>query len=249
MARPRKVGLDYFPHDTDASDDEKIQGLLIEHGPEGYGVYFMLVERAYRNDGAILDLSDEMQLKVLAHKMHVDSSSLQNIIKTCAKLGLFAASEWETHQILTSAGMQSRWDAVNELRKGGRERANQSKNKGSSPKNSRKSTQSKVKKSKEKKSILVDHADSFEEFWSAYPKRAGSNPRKRALESYAKAIRNGAKASEILAGLSAYVKAISDKVGTEFVAQATTWLNQERWKDDYHVPERKLPSIYANRNY
>ena len=43
MARPRKEGLDYFPHDTDAASDEKIEALTIIYGAKGYAFYFILL--------------------------------------------------------------------------------------------------------------------------------------------------------------------------------------------------------------
>lgn len=36
MARPRKEGLGYFPHDTDAVNDEKIEALRALYGNDGY---------------------------------------------------------------------------------------------------------------------------------------------------------------------------------------------------------------------
>lgn len=52
MARPIKEGLDYFPHDTDAStQDDKIETLEASYGNDGYATYFKLLERIYRNGG------------------------------------------------------------------------------------------------------------------------------------------------------------------------------------------------------
>lgn len=44
MARPLKEGMDYFPHDTDASDDEKIEALRAIYGNDGYAFYFILLD-------------------------------------------------------------------------------------------------------------------------------------------------------------------------------------------------------------
>lgn len=71
----------------------------------------------------------------------------------------------------------------------------------------------------------------FGEFWAAYPKRDGDNPRKTAARAYAKVIRQGAKPAALMAAVKAYAAelAAKDRIGTEFVAQASTWLNQERF--------------------
>lgn len=36
MARPRKEGMDYFPHDTDAVNDTKIESLRMLYGNDGH---------------------------------------------------------------------------------------------------------------------------------------------------------------------------------------------------------------------
>ena len=71
----------------------------------------------------------------------------------------------------------------------------------------------------------------FPEFWAAYPKRDGDNPRKTAVRAYAKAIRRGVKPETLMTAVRAYAEELAAKgrIGTEFVAQASTWLNQERF--------------------
>lgn len=75
----------------------------------------------------------------------------------------------------------------------------------------------------------------FAAFWSAYPKRAGTNPRKPALAAYVKALKGGADPAAIEAGVEAYAAQLvaSNKICTEYVKQAASWLNSEGWKDDY----------------
>jgi hypothetical protein len=73
----------------------------------------------------------------------------------------------------------------------------------------------------------------FEKFWSVYPKREGSNPKKTALASFTKHLKKGTDPELIIRGARAYAdecRSISEK---KFVAQAATWLNQERWDDIY----------------
>ncbi|MDR7040513.1 uncharacterized protein YdaU (DUF1376 family) [Methylobacterium sp. BE186] len=81
--------------------------------------------------------------------------------------------------------------------------------------------------------------DRFEEFWSAYPKRRGDNPRKSAAKAYSAAIRRGATHTAIMAGVTGYAAELREagKLETEFVAQAATWLNQERYERFATKPE------------
>jgi len=42
---------EYFSHDYDARNDDKIQRLVYDLGWEGYGLYWALIEMLYQNDG------------------------------------------------------------------------------------------------------------------------------------------------------------------------------------------------------
>lgn len=74
----------------------------------------------------------------------------------------------------------------------------------------------------------------FEEFWEAYPSRGQSqNPKKPARDKFAKAVKAGADPQVIIAAAHRYTAAAKKDgiFGTGKVAQAQTWLNQERWDD------------------
>jgi hypothetical protein len=73
----------------------------------------------------------------------------------------------------------------------------------------------------------------FEQFWKAYPKREGANPKEPARKKFQWAISNGATADEIIEGAKAYASEIgrTGKANSGFVARALTWLTESRWKD------------------
>lgn len=86
--------------------------------------------------------------------------------------------------------------------------------------------------------------DLFNEFWKAYPRRAGSNPKNRALKAWRARIRSGAKPSDIMAGLRRYAAFVdaTGKAGTEFVMQAATFLGpDERWTESWALDRAKAP--------
>lgn len=72
-----------------------------------------------------------------------------------------------------------------------------------------------------------------EEFWPAYPKRDGANPRKPARDKFLIAVKSGHDPQAIIGGLRRYAGdlAKSNQIGTKYVAQAVTWINQARWED------------------
>jgi uncharacterized protein YdaU (DUF1376 family) len=73
--------------------------------------------------------------------------------------------------------------------------------------------------------------EGFEAFWQAYPKRDGSNPRMPAHKAWLVAVKSGTDPQTIIAAAKAYATDPSTKVGTPYVAQAVTWLHQQRWQD------------------
>jgi biotin operon repressor len=75
----------------------------------------------------------------------------------------------------------------------------------------------------------------FETFWRIYPHRgAFSDPKKPAREKFDAAVKRGVDPAAIIAGAEKY-RAHIEQHGTEarFVAQAKTWLNEERWAQVY----------------
>ena len=74
----------------------------------------------------------------------------------------------------------------------------------------------------------------FSDFWAAYPRRRGSNPKAPAEKKFCAAVSSGIDPERIINSAKAYADELRDlqQLGSQFVAQAQTWLNQKRW-DDY----------------
>ena len=108
MARPTKLGLDYFPHDTHTDEDTALQLLEAEFGLDGYAVYFKLLESIYAQAYAKQWGEDECLL--FAKKMGaVTVPKLSEIIKGCIRRSLFDEGVYNLFQILTSKAIQQRW--------------------------------------------------------------------------------------------------------------------------------------------
>lgn len=91
--------------------------------------------------------------------------------------------------------------------------------------------------------------DRFEEFWSTYPHRGKhQDPKKPAQDKWERKVRGGADPAEIIAGAKAYADTVrSERIEPQHVAQAVTWLNQERWAD-CKEPELTQEEIAALRS-
>jgi len=82
----------------------------------------------------------------------------------------------------------------------------------------------------------------FDTFWQLYPHRGSfSDPKKSAWTKFAAAVGRGVNPSVIIAGAQRYRDHVErDGVEPRFVAQAATWLNQERWALLYEPEPARL---------
>lgn len=158
MARPKKEGLDYFPHDTDAVNDEKIEALRMLYGNDGYAFYFILLERIYRTNNAELDVSDAETIQILSRKIAITPQKFEQILETCFKRDCFDQEAYEERGVLTSDGIKKRMAPVVEKRQKMRRLYSKDKKEDSSEvsasetkKKPDKVKKRKVKESKEKK--------------------------------------------------------------------------------------------------
>lgn len=103
----------------------------------------------------------------------------------------------------------------------------------------------------DKENTLVPSADGtsgysseFEEFWSAYPKREGNNPKKPALKAWNARLRSGVKAQELILAAKRYAeKSRSDgSYGTKFVKLASTFIGpDDHWREALNSNIHRLP--------
>lgn len=73
--------------------------------------------------------------------------------------------------------------------------------------------------------------DDFDEFWKAYPKRDGANPKAPARKAFFAAVKAGTEPSKIIAGALSCAVRDRDKIGTPYIPQAVKWLRDKRWED------------------
>ena len=152
MARPRKQGMDYFPHDCDSRNDLKIRKLRAVYGNDGYATYFILLENIYRQKHYELEIMDEETILILSEECKLDVQNFKQILLKCIDLELFDKKAYEERKVLTSDAIKKRTEPIETARNRKREWSN-SKGLGvMDVQNTGESTQSKVKESKGKES-------------------------------------------------------------------------------------------------
>ncbi len=123
MSRPSKSGLDYFPHDTDATTNEKLEVLQSLYGNDGYAFYFKLCERIYHSENAELDVSNADAVALFCRKyLLIPPERFQEILRIALKLGCFDAEAYEQRKVLTSEAIKRIAGVVFEKRKEMQER-------------------------------------------------------------------------------------------------------------------------------
>ena len=82
----------------------------------------------------------------------------------------------------------------------------------------------------EEESPIIPFSD-FDQFWELYPLKLA---KQKAEKSFNKAIKGGVTAKVIIDGVLAFVE-FENRKGTQrkYLPHPTTWLNGERWNDDY----------------
>lgn len=80
----------YFQHDTNASQDEKIMGLLKDHGLEGLALFWIMVELIHQQpDGSMKIDAFDSNVQMYAGAFGKDKERLFNVRSTFVQRGLF----------------------------------------------------------------------------------------------------------------------------------------------------------------
>lgn len=109
MARPIKLGLDYFPTDTDILKNIKIRKLIRKYRELGFVLYLQLLTDIYRNS-YFIELSDEYIFD-LADQFHKRDKTILEMIDFMVEVDLFNKN-LQNSLILTSPSIQKRYFTV-----------------------------------------------------------------------------------------------------------------------------------------
>ncbi len=113
MARPQKIGLDYFP--MDCFLDKNLKTVIRKFNAEGFGVIVGLYQHIY-SEGYYVTWNDEIA-EDFAFEFGVDEKTLTDIIEFCVKRNVFNSDIYNTNKVLTSRGIQKRYLLATERRK------------------------------------------------------------------------------------------------------------------------------------
>lgn len=108
MGRPFRKGLRFFSHDTDMSNDPKIQAIEALYEMKGYAVFNKLLEKIYNTEEGYIEVKTELQIKVLADIFKFKVVEFTKYISDAVEIGLFDKEAYTKQKILTSNGVRKR---------------------------------------------------------------------------------------------------------------------------------------------
>ena len=107
MARPRDPGLLYFPLDVDFFSDLTIRILRVRYGADGITFYVYLLCQIYRL-GYYMEWTEDTKI-IAADDLNMSCEKVQQILKFLLGRSLFDDKLFQSDTILTSAGIQKRY--------------------------------------------------------------------------------------------------------------------------------------------
>lgn len=166
MARPTAKGVEYFPLNVNFINDLKVRKLLLSCGAESIAVLIYLLSTIYKDEGYFVEIHED-EIDLIALDVNVTPQFVLEVINKACEVRFFDVNLYNNFNILTSKGIQERYLKITERRKNSVVITqfnlinvynnsinvnNNSINVNNNPVNVYRSTQSKVKKRKEKKS-------------------------------------------------------------------------------------------------
>lgn len=112
MARPQKVGLDYFPLDVDLFSDPKAEKITAQFGLVGDAILVRLLCRIYR-EGYCTAFDDDVARSIAMHAGERELfATVMEVVDKLLQTGFFDEGLYRAYGILTSRGIQKRYERI-----------------------------------------------------------------------------------------------------------------------------------------
>ena len=98
MARPQKQTVDYFPHDSSASQGDTLSILQGKWGNDGYAFWFRLLEKLCSSEGHVIDCSNPVKWGLLLAKTQLNNGTGEEIMNTLVELEAIDPDLWRNER-------------------------------------------------------------------------------------------------------------------------------------------------------
>ncbi len=246
----------YFSHDSNARNSDKLLSVRMKYGAEGYGIFFMILER-------LREETDYMSVKdynMIAFDLRVDTSKVKSVVED---FGLFVFTE--DGKYFYSESLNGRMSIMNEKKQKKSETAKKAAEARWEKKKQEKEgdlcdsnadamrpqCESMPKKLKETKlnqtkthttgARATSLAD-FDEFWKKYPNKI---MQEQAASLWLSIDPDEKLTQEIMQGLDRWL--VSDQWDRSVYQSPVNWLRDKRWMD--HPPKCKPKKEQAGSHH
>ncbi len=113
VGRKIKKGLNFFPVDVDIFQDIKIRKLIRYASGNAIAIYLCLIAKIYKN-GYYLKFDDDLYF-IIAEETGINEEEIHINVEVMYNVGLFDKSMFEKFGIMTSKGIQERYQYVSDL--------------------------------------------------------------------------------------------------------------------------------------
>lgn len=119
MARPHKQTVDYFPHDTDASEGKTLTIIQSKYGNDGYSFWFKLLQILGKSPGHYYNFNNPADWEFLLAKTHInDTETAKGILDTLSLLGAIDPELYYCGYIWSDNFVKGIEDAYNRSKEG-----------------------------------------------------------------------------------------------------------------------------------
>lgn len=107
MSRTQSQGLEFFPVEVDFFSDKKVRILKARYGADGLAIYLYLLCMIYRE--GYYTRVDEDFIYVISEELSMSSETVQQVMTFLLRRSMFNEQLFKSDAILTSDGIQERW--------------------------------------------------------------------------------------------------------------------------------------------
>lgn len=116
MARPTKVGLDYFPFDVDFATNDKTEAIMGEFGPKGVLIFIYLLSAIYRK-GYYLQWTELVKNQLANRVKGATGELVSRVLYRLVAYGTFDKVLFNSAEVITSQRIQQTYLDATKRRK------------------------------------------------------------------------------------------------------------------------------------
>jgi len=259
--------MKWFKHDTDANQDAKLQNVLLDYGLEGYGLYWYCIELiAGKVDQDNITFSLEHDARIIAKGTGSTVQKVEEMMCYFVQIGLFA----HVGTMITCMKLAKRLDksmtsnpamraVLDSLKDSALLTKPCTNSHDSVMTQSAKPMQDKIRldkirldKNKDMCAVRANElsycTDSFEKIWAAFPAKKN---KKRGLQLFLSYLKKNSFDANLVA--DQLIKDINKRCQLQQFGfdkmHFTTYMNGERFNDDYSKPDLSSTQIRIDNNF